>query len=60
MQLFKQQVYPHFQSHIFIQSSGSNSTQKWVALSKTAILSSATAVNQHIQAKKEDVWFATL
>lgn len=41
--------------HIWLSTSGS-SVQKWVGLSKQAILSSAQAVNQHLQSTREDRW----
>jgi len=49
-----------FKGHVFILSSGttSNSVQdlKWVALSKSAILAAAEAVNNHIQSTAADIW----
>lgn len=58
------QSNPQFQSHIFIASSGTTQTKKddfkMVALSKRAILTSAHAVNQHLQATSQDIWLNSL
>ena len=43
-------------NHVWLQTSGTTTKKKWVALSRDAIFFSATAVNQHLQASKEDVW----
>lgn len=45
--------------HIWLSTSGS-SVQKWVGLSKQAILASAKAVNQHLSSSKEDLWVNAL
>jgi O-succinylbenzoic acid--CoA ligase len=45
--------------HIWLSTSGS-SAQKWVGLSKQAVLASAQAVNQHLQSDKEDCWVNAL
>lgn len=45
--------------HIWLSTSGS-SVQKWVGLSKQAILVSAQAVNQHLNSGKEDRWVNAL
>src|SRR5690349_2705252 len=52
-----------FRSHLFILSSGTASTEKklkWVALSKSAFLLSASAVNDHLESDANDVWIHTL
>lgn len=52
------------EGHIWVSTSGSSSTSnlaaKWVALSKKAILTSAEAVNRHIEAQKNDCWICAL
>lgn len=48
-----------WKSHIWLSTSGSTN-QKWVGLSKEAILSSAKAVNEHLEATKNDCWINTL
>ena len=45
--------------HLWLSTSGS-SAPKWVGLSKRAVLSSAEAVNRHLQSSKEDCWIHTL
>lgn len=45
--------------HIWLSTSGS-SAQKWVGLSKHAILASAQAVNQYLMSSKEDRWVNAL
>ncbi len=45
--------------HIWLATSGS-SVQKWVGLSKQAILASAQAVNQHLESDSEDRWINAL
>lgn len=45
--------------HVWLSTSGS-SVQKWVGLSKQALLSSARAVNQHLESSKEDHWVHAL
>ena len=59
-QAFNQQILPEFKSHIFIKTSGSTSQQKWVALSKKALLVSAEQVNKHIKASRQDIWYSVL
>ena len=50
---------PKLKSHIWLSTSG-RTTQKWVALSKKAILISAQAVNQHLQSTSNDRWGLSL
>ncbi len=45
--------------HIWLSTSGS-SVQKWVGLSKQALLASAQAVNQHLDSCKKDHWVNAL
>lgn len=51
-----------FFDHIWVSTSGSTGKLKWVALSKQAILSSAKAVNQHLNsdANAKDIWLNPL
>jgi o-succinylbenzoate---CoA ligase len=46
-------------AHIWLSTSGS-SVQKWVGLSKQAVLASAQAVNQHLNSHREDRWVNAL
>lgn len=50
--------------HVWIATSGSTASSaagtKLVALSKSALLASANAVNEHLQATKQDVWTQVL
>lgn len=46
-------------NHIWLSTSGS-SVQKWVGLSKYALLVSAQAVNEHLKSDKEDKWVNAL
>lgn len=48
-----------FKGHIWLSTSGS-SCQKWVLLSKKAILASAEAVNTHLQSSNKDCWIQGL
>jgi len=47
-------------SHIIVATSGSSGGLKLVALSKEAVLASAAAVNERLEATKSDVWCAVL
>ncbi|MDP1880309.1 MAG: AMP-binding protein [Parachlamydiaceae bacterium] len=49
----------HLPGHVWLSTSGSTS-QKWVGLSKQAILSSASAVNQHLESDSTDRWIQAL
>lgn len=55
----KLNLIPELKSHFIIATSGS-SAQKWVALSKHAMLVSAQAVNESIAAKSRDKWVKVL
>jgi O-succinylbenzoic acid--CoA ligase len=47
-------------SHIIVATSGSSGILKLVALSKEAVLASAAAVNERLEATSADVWCAVL
>lgn len=51
---------PYLPGHIWLKSSGTSGKQKWVALSKKAILASAQSVNTWIHSTQEDVWWLGL
>lgn len=46
--------------YCFFQTSGSEGTPKWVALSKQAFLTSAQAVNAHFEVSSADRWLIAL
>ena len=48
-------ILPYLKSHIWLATSG-RTQQKWVALSKKALLISAHAVNQHLKVRSKDRW----
>ena len=48
---------PQLVGHIWLQSSGTSGKQKWVALSKKAILASAASVNEWVKSHDQDVWW---
>lgn len=52
--------HEHLKGHIWLASSGTESFPKMMALSKKAMLTSAEAVNAHLNAGKEDVWLNIL
>lgn len=47
---------PELRGHVLFETSGSSGTPKWVALSKRALLASATAVNQHLAVDRSSRW----
>ncbi|MBK1789640.1 AMP-binding protein [Persicirhabdus sediminis] len=47
-------------NHLLFASSGSTGEQKWIALSKRALLQSAQAVNSHLSVDKNDRWMLSL
>lgn len=49
-----------FQGHVWLASSGTTSSFKLVGLAKAAILASANAVNDHLQATSTDIWLNPL
>ena len=54
------QTLEHMEGHLWIATSGSSGKIKWTALSKEAVMSSANAVNRHIQANQNDIWINAL
>lgn len=50
----------HLEGHFCLATSGSSGQLKWVVLSKSAILSSAHAVNLHLESDKSDIWLNPL
>ena len=53
-------IVPSLPGHVFVTTSGSTGSVKLVALSKTAILASAAAVNGYFGVTPEDVFAAVL
>ncbi|MBA3815296.1 MAG: AMP-binding protein [Parachlamydiaceae bacterium] len=51
---------PPLPGHIWLSTSGSSGTFKFVALSKKAILISAAAVNRHLESHPSDIWMNAL
>lgn len=51
---------PSLPGHVWMTTSGTSGPLKLVALGKSAILASARAVNAHLRATNEDVWFCAL
>jgi O-succinylbenzoic acid--CoA ligase len=47
---------PALRHHVLFETSGSSGTPKWVALSKSALLASAAAVNHHLQVGPQACW----
>jgi o-succinylbenzoate---CoA ligase len=47
-------------AHVFLLTSGTNTSARWVALSKEAILSSAEASNSVLESDHHDVWLHAL
>lgn len=47
-------------AHVWLATSGTTGALKLTALSKKALLASATSVNRHLQATAEDVWVCVL
>lgn len=47
---------PELRGHVLFETSGSTGTPKWIALSKTALLASAAAVNRHLGATRTSCW----
>jgi o-succinylbenzoate---CoA ligase len=48
--------FPDLLDHVLFQTSGSSGVPKSVALSKTALLTSAAAVNQHFSVTSKSIW----
>jgi o-succinylbenzoate---CoA ligase len=51
---------PASKDHFWLSTSGSTGQIKWVALPKNGILSSAKAVNHHLQSNQTDIWLNAL
>ncbi len=47
---------PELRGHVLFETSGSSGTPKWIALSKTALLASAAAVNRHLEVTQDSRW----
>ena len=47
---------PELAGHVLFETSGSSGRPKWVAISKQALLTSATAVNRHLEVTRESCW----
>lgn len=53
-------VVRRLKGHLFFQTSGTSGNQKWVALSKHAMLASAKAVNDHLSIRSGESWCIAL
>jgi O-succinylbenzoic acid--CoA ligase len=51
---------PALPAHVWLATSGTSGSLKLVALSKSALLASAEAVNSHLPAHQKDVWCCVL
>ncbi len=51
---------PEIAAHIIVETSGSSGNAKFVCLSRSALLSSARAVNDHLRVTKHDRWLCAL
>lgn len=51
---------PQLEGHVWMATSGTSGAIKLAALSKTALLASAAAVNRHLDATAGDVWCCVL
>ena len=51
---------PALRGHVLVATSGSSGEAKWVALSKSALLVSAAAVNRHLDVTAADRWLCAL
>ena len=47
---------PELRGHVLFETSGSSGTPKWIALSKSALLASAEAVNRHLEVTPHSCW----
>lgn len=47
---------PELRGHVLFETSGSSGTPKWIALSKSALLTSAAAVNAHLEVTSSSCW----
>jgi o-succinylbenzoate---CoA ligase len=48
--------FPELSGHVLFGTSGSSGTPKWIALSKSALLASAAAVNRHLEVTQNSCW----
>ena len=51
---------PALAGHVWMATSGTTGTLKWVALSKEAMLAAAAAANRHFESTHSDIWFRPL
>lgn len=51
---------PELENHVLFETSGSSGKPKWVALSKAALLASASAVNEHLLVTSRSCWGLSL
>lgn len=51
---------PTLDDHLWLCTSGTTGSPKWIALSRAALTASAQAVNQHLQSGPSDVWLHAL
>lgn len=47
---------PELRGHVLFETSGTSGTPKWIALSKSALLASAEAVNRHLEVSPRSCW----
>lgn len=52
--------FPELEGHVLFETSGSSGTPKWIALSKSALLASARAVNEHLGVSRDSRWALAL
>lgn len=55
-----EQFLQQMKGHLAIATSGTSGQIKWTALSKEALLCSASAVNRHLQSDGNDIWLNPL
>lgn len=48
--------FPELAGHVLFETSGSSGTPKWIALSKSALMASAVAVNEHLGVTRDSRW----
>lgn len=53
-------IHEEARNLVFFQTSGSEGSPKWVGLSRKALLTSARAVNSHLEAGPKDRWLMVL
>lgn len=51
---------PGLEGHLFFATSGSSGNARWVALSRSALMSSARSVNEHLGVTEDDRWLLAL